>query len=92
MNDMEIEKFREILHAQIVEHEAREEESMNRIIKAHTRSPDHVILEEWIKRERRRQDIWDKVKGNIIFWILVGIAGTIGLALWHQFVGEIRKG
>ena len=92
MNDMEIEKFREILHSQILEHEARESESMNTIIKAHTRSPDHIFLEEWIKKQKRKQEIWDKVKGNFMFWVLAGVAATIGLALWHQFVGEIRKG
>ena len=88
---MEIEEFREVLHSQILEHEARESESMNRIINAHTRSPDHIFLEEWIKKQKRKQEIWDKVKGNFIFWVLAGVAATIGLALWHQFVGEIRK-
>ena len=92
MNDMEIERFREVLHAQIVEHEAREEKTTQRIIDAHNRSSEHIFLQEWMKKEKRRQEIWDKVKGNLIFWIFAGIAGTIGIALWHQFVGEIRKG
>lgn len=89
---MEIERFREVLHAQIVEHEAREAETMQRLIDSHIRSSDHIFLQEWMIKERRRQEIWDKVKNNLIFWILAGIAGTIGIALWHQFVGEIRKG
>lgn len=56
------------------------------VVAEHANGPSHQFLDHWIAREERSQEMWDRLKGNLIFWLLTGITGMIGLALWNHFV------
>jgi len=58
------------------------------LIERHEVGPHHQFVSAEIQREERRQEMWDRVKGNFIFWLVTGITGAIGLALWHHFVDK----
>ena len=52
----------------------------------HEEGPEHQFIQVEMQREQRRQEMWDRLKGNLIFWLLTGITATIGLTLWNHFV------
>ena len=63
-------------------------EIFNNLIEQHEVGPHHQFVSAEIQREERRQEMWDRVKGNLIFWILTGVTATIGLALWNHYVDK----
>ena len=44
----------------------------------------HRFIKAEIEKEARKQEIWDRLKGNVIFWALTGTTAAIGLALWDH--------
>lgn len=47
-------------------------------------SEHHEFIERMIKKEERRQEIWDKVKAQVLGWGIVAIIGSIGAWILGQ--------
>jgi hypothetical protein len=53
-------------------------------LKLHEEQDEHTWVRMKVDQERRRREIWDKVKGNVIFWLLAGLTSTLGLWVWEH--------
>ena len=74
---------------QIVDESHRENSSVViSLLDKHEDGPHHQYIQAEIKKEARRQEMWERLKGNLIFWILTGVTATIGLALWNHYVDK----
>lgn len=60
------------------------------VMQQHLNADDHRFVQMLRKREARRQELWDKVKGSFIFWLLVSSTATIGLAVWEYAKTHLR--
>ena len=58
------------------------------LIERHESGVQHQFIKVEIERQARNQEMWDRLKGNVIFWALTGITGALGLIVWNQFKGD----
>lgn len=58
------------------------------MVARHEEGEHHQFIRAEIEKEARRQEMWQRLKGNIIFWLLTGVTATIGLALWNHYVDK----
>lgn len=58
---------------------------MEREIDIESHRPHHEFIARWIERERRRDEMWEKIKVQVGGWAVIAFLGGIGLAAW-QFV------
>lgn len=49
-----------------------------------------VAHEAWIRRAEAQADFWEKLRGSVFTWGVVGLLGVLGLALWQYFLGRIK--
>ena len=75
-----IEQFQQVVTAA---HETQNQ-YLTMMMEAHLAGDHHQFVRMEISRNLRRQQIWDKVHGSFIFWILIGVTGTIGMIVWDH--------
>ena len=46
----------------------------------------HTFVRQWIEREKRRTEFWDKIKERVGGWAIVSILGSIGSGAYHAFM------
>jgi len=76
----------------IAQANTHQEDFISRTIEAHNNSEAHQFVATLMLKETRQREIWDKVKGNMIFWLLVGATGTAGIAIWDYLTDRIIHG
>ncbi len=97
MTDEDLEKLLNLINsafdAHIRQHELRElsnfeeraKEIMKQYVAVHETGEHHAFVALEMAREKRRQEIWTKVQGSMIFWLLVSATSAIGWAVWETF-------
>lgn len=50
----------------------------NVIVDKETHSDHHEWIKSQIRKEKRRQEMWVKIKTQVIGWGIIAIAGSIG--------------
>ena len=68
--------------------QANQTDVISALLSAHEKGPHHAFVASEIQREKRRQERWEILKGNFVFWFATGITGMIGLALWNHFIDK----
>ena len=83
MTTDEFSQLKEIIHTTVQEAAEASHTSIKESLEDHTNSDDHRFVSALRDRERRKQEMWEKIKGNLIFWFLVSTCSSIGLAAWN---------
>lgn len=73
MSTATIEQIKEMIHDAV----------NSTTIDPETHKEHHEFIRMCIKREERRQEIWDKVKVHVLGWGFVAAIGLIGKAVYH---------
>lgn len=55
-------------------------------LEKHAESDHHKFVEAMMIREQRKQEMWEKIKTQVLAWGAIGVAGFLVIALWHEFV------
>lgn len=50
----------------------------------------HDFVAAWIKKEKREQERWEKVKVHVTGWAIVGMLGGIGIAVWYWVKDHLK--
>ena len=59
-------------------------------IKQHAENSDgHKFIYTLQKREERRQEMWDKAKGNLLSYIVILLTGGTLTAAWQVFKNKV---
>lgn len=65
--------------------ETKVTEIVNARFALHETGEHHTFINIEMQREARRQEIWNKVQGSFIFWLLVSATSAAGWAVWQTF-------
>lgn len=71
-------------------HAEEDHELIKLAIEKHMNSEQHAYLNMLMEREARRQEIWERVKGNLLLWFLIAICGGVATAVWHWVKHAIK--
>lgn len=93
MTDDEMEKitgvFKAALDVSFKSHEKREAEHFQvQTQDILNKMPEIAYVRRLIKKDERRAEMWRKIEGNFIFYLLTGVTATIGWAVWEFFVAR----
>mgnify|MGYP000899650233 CR=1 FL=1 len=50
-----------------------------------THREHHSFIKQWIEKEQRKAERWDKIKTQVGGWAIVTFLGGIGTAAYHAF-------
>jgi hypothetical protein len=82
MTPDELKQIGTVIHETINEHTKITSEQINDALERHSNSDDHRFVGVLKEKEKRKTEMWEKLKGNIIFYSLVLVVGGIGTAVW----------
>lgn len=86
MNTEELAQIKEVLHETIHETTKVATAEVKSAIEAHAKGDDHRFVCMMRDREKRRQEMWDKVKASVIRTLLLGGLGAVGTAVYSFFI------
>lgn len=50
----------------------------------------HEFIKALITKERRKQELWEKIKGNVGTWAFIIVLGFITLSLWDSILNYLK--
>ena len=53
-------------------------------------SDHHKFVEEWIQKQKRRREVWDKISAQVGGWTIIIILGAIGTYVYNHTIGFIK--
>ena len=71
-------------------HRSERRRGMRRTQDEELHAQDHVFLRAWIKKEQRKQELWEKVKAQVIGWGAVVLLAWLAVIFWDAVVNIIR--
>lgn len=43
----------------------------------------HIFIAEWIEREQRKRERWERITTQVGGWAIISILGAAGTLAWH---------
>ena len=77
-------QIRLLIHEAVTEAIKGETLLIQAAIDAHARGEDHIAWKAFMSREKRQQEIWDRVKGSVFGVVILGSLSWVGYAVWHM--------
>lgn len=57
----------------------------------HMSSEEHVFLRSLIKKEERKQELYESLKTKLAGYTLLLVIGFVAVSLWHEIVDVIKS-
>lgn len=86
------ENLREVIKEILEEHTRQNHALIERVMLEHINSSSHRFVEKLIQREARRQEMWDKAKGNALSYGIITLIIFLGVAIWQYVKVLLGKG
>jgi len=73
-------------------HEASERQHLTDAINQHLLSDQHLFVSTWMKKEQRKQELWEKTKAHVTGWGAVAVIIFVANLIWTDLVNLFHKG
>ena len=64
----------------------------SRSIEADKHRDHHIWITAKLESEKQSRERWDRIRGSVIGWLIIGVLGGIGMAVWHWIGSLLGRG
>ena len=82
MTPEELAQIKNVIHGTINESTKVATEEVKAAINEHANGADHRLVKMWGAKEKRKTEMWESVKRNVVVYFIVVILGGTGVAIW----------
>jgi len=82
MTSEELAQIKDVIHGTINESTKVATEEVKAAINEHANGADHRLVKMWGAKEKRKTEMWEKVKGNVAVYFIIVVLGGASLAIW----------
>lgn len=92
MNSDELSQLKEVLHDTINESTKIATAEVKQAIESHSQGDDHRFVKAMRLREKRKAEMWDKVRGNVLTYFIWSVVVAGSVAVWQYVKNNINGG
>jgi len=74
----------------LLEHEEKEKQVMQNLFERHMLSDQHLFIQILMKKEERKQELWERTKAHVVGWGAVAVIIFFVNSFWHDLIRLIK--